>query len=262
MNGTCSSGCERWHPLGISITPTNLTGLNSHREHVAVLVDEDSPVFSAGLIELTVTDVLMAPRVMAAFHDGRGIPYSNYPSETFDGIERLTKPDYRHRLTQTWLPSVPGVVERLRIRRQRGGPWFRSRTCLRRNRSRIPKIADLRFRAICTSRCARQRECTGRGCQRARPIRNLRRRSRSRRPIRPDHDQPFAASCRGSHQPVRGSTRQAVAPNGALLIVEERGVVLGSMRISIRRARATTRSVCSNVCLLHLRKADRATAPA
>ena len=64
------------------------------------------------------------------------------------------------------------------------------------------QIADLRFRAICARRCAGQRKRTGRRRQRASQIRNLRRRSRSRRPIRPDHHQPFAASCRGSHQPV------------------------------------------------------------
>ena len=82
-------------------------------EHIAVLVDEDSPVFSAGLIEATVPDILMLHRVQAAFGTGKGISYGDYPPETFDGIERLTKPDYRHRLTQAWLPSVPGIVERL-----------------------------------------------------------------------------------------------------------------------------------------------------
>jgi SAM-dependent methyltransferase len=83
-------------------------------EHIAVFVDEDSPVFSAGLIEATVPDILLLHRVQTAFRTGEGISYGDYPPETFEGIERLTKPDYRHRLTQTWLPSVPGIVERLR----------------------------------------------------------------------------------------------------------------------------------------------------
>lgn len=84
------------------------------REHVAVLVDEDSPTFSAGFIEATVPDISMVPRVLAAFRSGKGIPYGDYPPETFDAIERITKPDYRHLLAQRWLPSVPGAVERLR----------------------------------------------------------------------------------------------------------------------------------------------------
>ncbi len=83
-------------------------------EHVAVLVNEDSPTFSAGLPEGTLADMLMVPRVLAVFRTGKGIPYSDYPAETFDSIERFTKPDYLHLLTQQWLPSVPGMVEQLR----------------------------------------------------------------------------------------------------------------------------------------------------
>ncbi len=83
-------------------------------EHAAVLVDEQAPTFSTGLIEGTVPDILMVPRVLAAFRSGKGIPYGDYPSETFESIERLTKPDYLHLLAQHWLPAIPGVVERLR----------------------------------------------------------------------------------------------------------------------------------------------------
>ncbi len=83
-------------------------------EHVAVLVDEESPTFAAGLIESTLPDMFMVPRVISVFRSGKGIPYGDYPSETFEGIERVTKPDYRHLLTQEWLPQVPGAVERLR----------------------------------------------------------------------------------------------------------------------------------------------------
>ncbi len=82
-------------------------------EHVAVLVDENASTFSTGLAESTVTDVFMIPRVLAAFHTGKGIPYGDYPPETFDALERLTKPDYQHLLVQQWLPAVPGVGERL-----------------------------------------------------------------------------------------------------------------------------------------------------
>lgn len=84
------------------------------REQAAVLVDEDSPNFSAGLIEGMVPDIIMAPRVMGAFRSGKGISYGDYPPETFDAIERITKPDYRHLLTQQWLPAIPRAVERLR----------------------------------------------------------------------------------------------------------------------------------------------------
>ena len=83
-------------------------------EHAAVLVDEESPLFCAGIPEGTVADILMVPRVLSAVRSGKGIPYSDYPAETFDSIERSSKPEYRHLLTQQWLPAVPGVVDRLR----------------------------------------------------------------------------------------------------------------------------------------------------
>ncbi len=83
-------------------------------EHTAVLADEDSRLFCGGLIEGTVPDLMMVSRVIAAFRTGKGIPYGDYPPETFDSLERFTRPEYQHLLTKQWLPEVPGVVERLR----------------------------------------------------------------------------------------------------------------------------------------------------
>lgn len=191
------------------------------QEHAAVLVDEDSPVFSAGLIELTVPDVLMAHRVMAAFHDGGGIPYSNYPPETFDGIERLTRPDYRHRLTQTWLPSVQGVVERLRLGGSAAdlgsGAGHASIEIAR----VFPKSRTFGFEPYAPS-VARARE-------------NARAAGVSERvkfetfdgvhvPGGPYDLITISHSLHHAGDPINllRSTRQAVAPNGAFLIVEER----------------------------------------
>ncbi len=83
------------------------------REYTAVFADEDSPYFSGGLFEGTVADVTMSPRVMSAFRSGKGIPYGEYPPDTFESIERSTRPDYLHLLTQHWLPAVPGAMRRL-----------------------------------------------------------------------------------------------------------------------------------------------------
>lgn len=82
-------------------------------DHVPVLVDEDSPSFLAGLYEGAVPDILLIPKVIDGFKTGKGIPYDQYPFETFDSIERQTRPEYLHLLVQTWLPAVPGVVDRL-----------------------------------------------------------------------------------------------------------------------------------------------------
>jgi SAM-dependent methyltransferase len=83
-------------------------------DHVPVLVDENSPAFLSGLVEGAVPDILMIPTVIERFKTGKGIPYDRYPAETFEGIERGTRPDYLHLLVQTWLPAVPGVIDRLK----------------------------------------------------------------------------------------------------------------------------------------------------
>lgn len=83
-------------------------------EHAAVLADEDSPAFASGIFEGTLPDLWMVPKVLAAFRNGKGIPYSDYPPETFDSIERTTRPDYVNQLVQQWLPAVPGLVDQLK----------------------------------------------------------------------------------------------------------------------------------------------------
>lgn len=83
-------------------------------EYAAVLVDEDSPSFLGGFAQGTVADIAMVPRVMDAFRSGKGIPYGDYPPETFESIERSTRPDYLHLITQQWIPAIPGMSGRLR----------------------------------------------------------------------------------------------------------------------------------------------------
>jgi SAM-dependent methyltransferase len=106
LRSMATSGYVDYHPATGSFELT--------ADHAAVLVDEDSPLFIAGLCEGVVPDIQMIPRVMQAFRTGKGIPYGDYPADTFDSIERGTRPDYLHLLTQQWLPAVPGVVDALR----------------------------------------------------------------------------------------------------------------------------------------------------
>jgi len=49
-------------------------------EHAAVLVDEESPLFCAGIPEGTVADIRMVPRLLSAVRSGKGIPYGDYPA--------------------------------------------------------------------------------------------------------------------------------------------------------------------------------------
>ncbi len=81
-------------------------------EHAMILADENSPFFFGGLIE-GIANITMAPKVAEAFKTGKGVPQSEYPPETFEGIERITAPMYQHHLVRRWLPAMPQVIDTL-----------------------------------------------------------------------------------------------------------------------------------------------------
>ncbi|QQQ00386.1 class I SAM-dependent methyltransferase [Lysobacter enzymogenes] len=83
-------------------------------EFAPVLADEDSPYFAGGILQLSVPFVSMAPRIAEAFRNGGGAPEEAYPLETWQGMERMTMPWYKHHLVQRWIPSLDGVEDKLR----------------------------------------------------------------------------------------------------------------------------------------------------
>ncbi len=82
-------------------------------EHAAPLADEDFRFFVGGLLEMIVPAVSMAPQVAEAFHNGKGVPQSDYPPEMFEAIQRLTMPWYKTQLISSWLPAMPQVKAKL-----------------------------------------------------------------------------------------------------------------------------------------------------
>ncbi|PHV05719.1 SAM-dependent methyltransferase [Janthinobacterium sp. BJB412] len=82
-------------------------------EFAPVLADEDSPYFAGGHMQLSVPFVSMAPRLIDAFRNGGGCPEEAFPIETWQGMERMTMPWYKHFLVQHWIPSLDGVKEKL-----------------------------------------------------------------------------------------------------------------------------------------------------
>ena len=83
-------------------------------EHAAVLADEESPLFMGAMLGLQVPFALATPKVQEAFRTGKGVQYSDYPPEFFDDIARGSAPGFKHKLVQTWIPTMPQVEERLR----------------------------------------------------------------------------------------------------------------------------------------------------
>lgn len=82
-------------------------------EQAFVLANEDSPMFVGGAFHFTTPSILNVKRVMEAFRNGGGIPYSEIGEEIPEAIERFFRPGYLHFLAKEWLAAVPGLTARL-----------------------------------------------------------------------------------------------------------------------------------------------------
>jgi SAM-dependent methyltransferase len=81
--------------------------------HVPVLAEDGGVAFLGGVIE-ELTGMLQAlEQIAGAFRDGGGVPQSAYPDRAYDGMERFTRAWFDHRLIGEWLPSLPGLTDRL-----------------------------------------------------------------------------------------------------------------------------------------------------
>jgi SAM-dependent methyltransferase len=78
------------------------------------LADEGNPLFVAGAYQNLLGLLAVLDDVTDAFRSGEGVPYAEYPADTFEGMARLTAPAHEHALVERWLPLVPGIEERLR----------------------------------------------------------------------------------------------------------------------------------------------------
>lgn len=82
-------------------------------EQAFVLANEDSPMFVGGGFQFTTPSIRNVPKILEAFRQGGGIPYSEIGEEIPEAIERFFRPGYTHFLAQQWLAAVPGLKAKL-----------------------------------------------------------------------------------------------------------------------------------------------------
>jgi SAM-dependent methyltransferase len=82
-------------------------------EHALVLADEDSPAFMASGFEVLASVWETVDELANGYASGDGLGWHEHDSRLFVGFERFFRPAFRNLLTPAWLPSVPGLVERL-----------------------------------------------------------------------------------------------------------------------------------------------------
>ncbi|MDY7085357.1 MAG: class I SAM-dependent methyltransferase [Actinomycetota bacterium] len=83
-------------------------------EQAIALTDEGSPACVIGGYELMLAAVRSTDRLIEAFRTGEGVGWHEHHHDLFSGCERFFRPGYHAYLVESWLPAMPGVVERLR----------------------------------------------------------------------------------------------------------------------------------------------------
>ena len=83
-------------------------------EQELALAVEDSPAFIPGAFQLVAAMTKDEPHIRERFLSGEGMPWSDHDHDLFEGTERFFRPGYLANLAEAWLPSLDGVVEKLR----------------------------------------------------------------------------------------------------------------------------------------------------
>jgi ubiquinone/menaquinone biosynthesis C-methylase UbiE len=82
-------------------------------EHAFVLANPDSPVFLPPAFDAAASLWRDEDQILAAFRSGMGMGWHEHDCRLFTATEAFFRNGYRVHLTQTWIPSLNGVHEQL-----------------------------------------------------------------------------------------------------------------------------------------------------
>src|SRR3954447_23911075 len=83
-------------------------------EQAMVVANQDSPVFLGGAFETIASCYADSDVFVDAFRTGAGVGWRDHDDRLFSGVVRLFRPSYAAHLVNEWLPTLDGVVEKLR----------------------------------------------------------------------------------------------------------------------------------------------------
>ena len=83
-------------------------------EHAMVVADENSPVFLPGAFETIASCYADHEMFVDAFRTGAGVGWDAHDERLFSGVVRLFRPGYAAHLVDEWLPALDDVVYKLR----------------------------------------------------------------------------------------------------------------------------------------------------
>jgi len=84
------------------------------QEHAFALTDEYNPIFAPGGLQVAASTLADVPLVATAMAGNGAVDWGEHHPELFEGTERFFRPNYIGGLTSEWLPALDGVEEKLR----------------------------------------------------------------------------------------------------------------------------------------------------
>ena len=82
-------------------------------EQALALAAPDGPAFIPGSMQLALGVLRDVPAIEERFRTGAGFGWHEHDADLFDGTERFFRPGYVDNLVSTWLPALDGVVAKL-----------------------------------------------------------------------------------------------------------------------------------------------------
>lgn len=83
-------------------------------EQAFALAEEGSPAFIPGAFQIAVAQFRAIPKIVEAFQSGKGVGWHEHDVALFHGTERFFRPGYSAHLVESWLPSLTGVLPKLK----------------------------------------------------------------------------------------------------------------------------------------------------
>jgi ubiquinone/menaquinone biosynthesis C-methylase UbiE len=98
---------------GYMLFDANTDQYSLPHEHAFVLANPDSPAFLPPAFDVAASLWHGEDKILAAFRSGNGVGWHEHNCRLFTGTEAFFRNGYRAHLTQTWIPSLSGVQEQL-----------------------------------------------------------------------------------------------------------------------------------------------------
>jgi ubiquinone/menaquinone biosynthesis C-methylase UbiE len=82
-------------------------------EHIFVLANPESPAFLPPAFDVAASLWHGEDKILAAFRSGSGVGWHEHDCRLFTGTEAFFRNGYRAHLIQTWIPSLSGIEQQL-----------------------------------------------------------------------------------------------------------------------------------------------------